>query len=266
MIENKPSIYNAQSVYNQGGGGDGSFEVDIGGGVSQTLVFPPYLVPVKYIDTSGLSTSNYNVFPVVNKFTTKLSFKIKSVFSFDTAIINSDNNIKYVTYYHAPLGSSTDGSWNVYLGLNSFGRYFYRYGGQNFLIEQDGIFVNSDKLTFTLDVNNGLATLKDESGHVATRNETPSYNFGNIGWCGVMGNQQINPPNQYRGKFYYSYIKDGDNIVSLLIPAREKTTNKLFMVDCVSGAAASNFAKGNDTGVSFGPDVDLSDEIPGWIT
>lgn len=265
MIGNKPSIYNAQSVYNQGGE-SGTFDIDIGGGVSQTLVFPPYLIPVEYIDTSGISTSNYYVFPVVNKFTTKSTFKLKSVFSYENTIMNADNNIKFVTYYHAPLGSSTDSSWNVYLGLNSYGRYFYRFGGKNFLIERDGVFVNSDKLTFTLDVYNGLATLTDESGHVATHNETPSYNLGNIGWCGVMGNQSTNPPDQFRGKLYYSYIIDGDNIVSLLIPAREKTTNKPFMVDCVSGAAVSNFTTGNDTGVLFGPDIDLSSEIPGWIT
>lgn len=259
----KSSVYEQPSIYNQGGV-DGSFNVDIGG-VSQKLVFPPYLVPVEYIDASAITTSNYYVFPVVNKFTTKATFKIKTVFSFDSAIIDSDINNKNILNYHAPLGSSTDSSWLIELGVNSGGRYSYRFGGKNFFI-QDSNFVNTDKLTMILDVSQGLATLYDESGHYKTHSETPSYTFGNIGWCGVFGDQRTTPPNQYRGKLYYSYIQDGNTIVTLLIPAREKNTNKLFMVDCVSGCTVSNFATGNDTGVSFGPDIDLSEEIPSWFT
>ena len=56
----KPSIYNAPSVYNQGGG-DGSFTVDMGGGVKQVFTLPPYLTPVEYIDNSNYTAGRSSV-------------------------------------------------------------------------------------------------------------------------------------------------------------------------------------------------------------
>ena len=50
MFYGNPRIYNGDGLYN-GGGASSSVDVDINGVVT-TLVVPPYLVPVEYIDSS----------------------------------------------------------------------------------------------------------------------------------------------------------------------------------------------------------------------
>ena len=263
MIGNKSSIYNAQSVYNQGGGGS-SFDVVVND-ITTKMIFPPYLVPVEYIDTSALNTSQYNVFFTPKKFTTKNTYKIVTVFSFLENVIDENNNLNYIFFAHAPLGYGTDNSINIYFALVSFGRYAYRYGGKNFLIDQPGLFVTTDKLRAILDCSTGLFTLTDESGHVKTKSETPNYSFGPMGQFSVFGNSATNPPGQFRGKFRYMYILDGDNVVALYVPAREKETNSLFIVDCVSGNVGGNLATNDDSLLTYGPDIDLS-QIQDYFT
>lgn len=268
MIDNKPSIYNAQSVYNQGGGG-GTFDVDIGGGVSQTLVFPPYLQPVEYIDTSNVTEDQYFGLLMAAQIpgqTSANDYTIKCVFQPNESTI-SNNQQRTIFCFTAPyMFGDTYKEISLIVTKDS---------NKNTIIPVFGTFSPwletfdfSRKISVVIDqAKNSTKIYYDDSLQrtVAMGATPPSYNLGNIMLC----NYQNQNHRLYKGKLFYVYIKNSSGIVSLLIPARAKDPNdaKPYIVDAVSGAVAINCSINlNVTGVEFGPDIDLFNEIPGWIT
>lgn len=270
MVENKPSIYNAQSVYNQGGG-SGAFDVDIGGGVSQTLVFPPYLKPVEYIDTSNISDNKFSLFaanqvPIIsnrNNLYCKFSFKVnrdkmsgttqKNIFCYREefssgtteeikAYVNLDNNLDKV-------------SLAAFLGPKAVS--FYPIDVSKKII----LTMDATNSSFTIDID-GLTNTKTNSNNLINTNigVTTLYNYQNISTTIFLG------------RIYFGYIKNKstNEILSMMIPARAIDDNdkKPYFVECVSGSVAINGSSNlpGGYGIEFGPDIDLSEEIPNWIT
>ena len=75
----------------------------------------------------------------------------------------------------------------------------------------------------------------------------------------------------FYGKIFFGYVRSAttNKLYSLAIPARAKDPNdkKPYFVDAVSGSVGINVYNDLSTeGVVFGPDIDLSSEIPNWIT
>ena len=269
MIGNKSSVYNAQSVYKQGGGGDGSFEVDLGGGVTQTLVLPPYLVPVEYIDTSNISEDHYFGLMMAAQIPGQSAandYVIKCVFSPNESLIQSDERRTIFVYAAPYMYNDTYKEISVIVTKD---------GKKNTIIPVFGTFSPwlenfdfSKKFEVVIDAPSNVVRIYNDGtlNRTQTMNATPpSYNLGQI----MMLNYDNADKRVFKGKYFYTYIKDISNkIISLLIPARAKDTNdtKPYIVDAVSGAVAINTGLNlNVTGVEFGPDIDLSEEIPNWI-
>lgn len=272
MIGNNPSIYNAPSVYNQGGGGDGSFNVDLGGGVSQTLVFPPYLVPVEYIDNSNANTNNTfcmmasEQIPVA---TQKTDLYIKFVFQANKNFIGNYDTAKPYNYTPAFIYNGSD-EIRANVRKNSItgdGIIEPVFGYRTVLFSPVDL---DKKLTLITRSINGLFILQEEGGTPQVQTDTraaPSKNMGHV----MIFNYQTVANQIFRGKIFYGYIKNETTgeILSLLVPARSKNTDdkKPYIVECVSGSVLINCSEDlNALGFEFGPDIDLSNEIPGWIT
>ena len=269
MFYGNPRINNGAGVYQSGGGGDGSFDVDIGGGVSQTLVFPPYLQPVEYIDTTNLTEDHYFGLMMAAQIpgqSAASDYITKCVFSPNESLIQS-NERRTIFAYAAPY---------------MYGDYYKEIsvivtkdGTKNTIIPVFGSFSSwlenfdfSKKFEVIIDAPADVVKIYNDG----TLNRTvpmgatpPSYNLGQI----MLLNHRNDNKQVFRGKFYYTYIKDTlDKIISLLIPARAKNPNdtKPYIVDAVSGAVAINNGLNlNVTGIEFGPDIDLANEIPIWL-
>ena len=256
MIENKPSIYNAPSVYNQGGGG-GSFEVDIGGGVSQTFIFPSYLLPVEYIDTSDYTGSLFGIrarwqveLDTQNdNYTSKIAYDVNKVTNNDTVmgsdlpfgdsgfnstIVFKARPTKQILFYYAAIQNDTTGT-----NLHVDDYIIVKYKGANKqLLVYDG-FGNSSSHT-------------SNNGHVVVKNGLWNFFSDGAGY----------PQYPFHGKWFYSYIEKGGAIKALWVPARLKdsSNNQPYIVECVSGVVGINSSNNWSTsGMAFGPDIDLSD-------
>lgn len=260
MIGNAPTIMNAPSVYNQGGGGDGSFVVDLGGGVKQTLIFPPYLVPVEYIDTSNVTEDQYFGLLMAAQVPGQNSandYTIKCVFQANESSI-SNNQQRTIFCYTAPyMFGDTYKEISVIVTKNN---------NKNTIIPVFGTF---SPWLDTFDFSRKIAVVIDQAANatkiyyddslqrsVAMGATPPLFNLGNI----MAFNYQNINHRLYKGKLFYVYIKNSSDIVSLLIPARAKDPNdtKPYLVDCVSGAVAINCSINlNVTGFNYGPDIDL---------
>lgn len=269
MIENKPSIYNAPGVYNQGGG-DGSFEVDLGGGVSQTLVMPPYLQPVEYIDTSNISDDHYFGLMMAAQIqgqTAANDYVIKCAFAPNENAIQSNEQRTIFTYAAPYMYGDTYKEISVIVTKDvTKNTIIPVFGSFSPWLEN---FDFSKKFEVVIDAPSNAVRIYNDGAlnRTQTMNATPpSYNLGQI----MLLNYQNTNKRVFKGKYYYTYIIDSsDKIISLLIPARAKDPNdtKPYIVDCVSGAVAINCSINlNVTGVEFGNDINLSEEIPNWIT
>ena len=265
----KPSIYNAPSVYNQGGGGGGgSFTVDIGGGVSQELTFPPYLVPVEYIDNSNLAHNNFCLYaseqiPIVGNAS---NLYIKFVLKANANALTENAETKPYNFTPGFISGSNDEIRANIRKYNGNGIVTIICGNKNQTFSDVDY---TKKLTLITDTAHNLFTLKqNESSQTLTDNRTPpTKNFGRVS----IFNYDLVGPSIFRGSFFYGYIKNSstNELYSLLVPARAKNDNdtKPYIVECVSGSVAINCSQNLSTsGIEFGPDIDLSSEIPDWIT
>lgn len=256
MIGNNPSIYNAPSVYNQGGGGSSEFIIDIGGGVSQKMTFPPYLVPVEYINFEDYTANAFCMLAPVQFYlenNDELFFKI----AFDTSKIVT---AEYIFSGYPALGEN--GS-NIYptLYVQSSKRVKINYG--NVGAEITGPNLHTDDY-ITIDYKNQTKTLlvKDGFGNSQTNTSTNSYNNPYQGYFSLFGLNHQSPVYNFHGKIFYGWIKNGDKVKALFVPARFKDTGNSnpYFVECVKGTIGYNVSKNWSTsGIAFGPDIDLSD-------
>ena len=259
MIGNKPSVYNAQSVYNGGGGGDGSFTVDLGGGVQQTFTLPPYLTPVEYVDNSNYTTGKLNIIG------SRQIPAASDASQYFVKLVVQPNKNKWGNYGVDAFtltqglkinGTSSDTRFSF---TNSVGRITANIGGastsiSNLELDQK-LFIEYDAATINL-------VVKSINGVIGSATGSGSYPTVNYGQFCVF-NHFIDSPNYiFKGRFFYSYVKKGDEVVALFVPARRKDGSNLqpYIVECVSGSIALNCSTDSTTnGLEFGPDIDLSD-------
>lgn len=255
MIGNNPNIYNAPGVYNQGGGG-GVFTVDLGGGVSQELTFPPYLVPVEYIDFENYTSNVFQMTAPV-QFYLENADELFIKIAFDTSKIGST---EYVLSGYPAIGESGSNAYPTLL-VQPSKRVKINYGnvgadvtGPNFHTD-DYILIDYKNQTKTL-------LVKDGFGNSQSYTSTNSYNNPYQGFFSLFGLNHQSPPHNFHGKIFYCWIKNGDKVKALFVPARFKDTgnNNPYFVECVKGTIGYNTAKNwSISGISFGHDIDLSD-------
>lgn len=271
MFYGNPRINNGDGIYNGGGGGGGSFVVDLGGGVSQTLVFPPYLQPVEYIDTSNVTDTQFCMLgaeqiPVVgnaSKFFVKFVIKVNK-----SKITSTAQNCK--PYNYTPpfiFSTSNECRANCRISNNNEGIVEINFGNRS------SIFYPVDfdkKLTLITNAKQDLFQLMQDDAitNYTDNRSVPGRNFG----FAMIFNYQTTSGQNFNGRVYYGYIKhvETNEIYSLIVPARAKDPNdtKPYIVECVGGSVLCNCSESlpGGSGVEFGPDIDLSDEIPNWIT
>ena len=262
MIGNKPSIYNAQSVYNQGGG-SGTFDVDLGGGVSQTIVFPPYLVPVEFIDSSNYTGSGLCILGASQiektndyKIKTKIAPNKLSMGANDEQILKICSAFKSSDsyyYYNVKLIPNSDSITIQY--ANNSHQFDYLDFGKEMIIG--------------FDCSSRTQSIKYVNGQTISHQDSRSFGYGNFGTWSFFNSFSISSGTMFRGKLYGTILYKLDEIKALFVPARAKNQNdtKPYIVDCVSGSVGVNCGDDSTTnGLTFGPDIDLSEEIPGWIT
>lgn len=260
MIENKPSIYNAPSVYNQGGGG-GSFDVDLGGGVSQTLVFPPYLVPVEYIDVSG--------------YTGNKKFTIDCPEQIPIADNRSDLYVKYSVQADISKLSTTLQKPFCYNPFETSTGNDQIRGGIRLLDNGDGYVTItcgwashsfdpvdlSKRINFIVDSKQNLFRVEEIGGETHTATDSRRDPEQNVGHLLLFHANDSNT--FFYGRIFYGYIRNATTkeLYSFAIPARAKDPNdkKPYFVDAVSGSVGINVYNDLSTdGIEFGPDIDLS--------
>lgn len=254
MIGNKPSIYNAQSVYNQGGGG--TFDVDLGGGEKQTLTFPPYLVPVEYIDTTDYTEDALNIigaaqFPTDNNYLLKCVFQQGATTSNTETIFGFSACYNWTSNYDSSFGCRKSDS-NFLVELSS-GSNAHSFSGINETKKIIASFNAASKL-FKVEYS-------DESGYF-DYNDTRALPSKNFGQWSIFNNWRVQASSTFHGKFFYSYVRKGGEIIALWIPARcnDDNVKQPYVVECVSGAVGVNCSENKSTmGIYFGPDIDLSD-------
>ena len=267
MIGNKPSIYNAQSVYNQGGG-SGTFKVDIGGGVYQTLVFPPYLIPVEYIDNSNNSDNNFCLMaseqmPIASQAN---NLFIKFVIKANKNYLGDSGN-RNVVYKYIPqwmFSNNNDIRASVSKNNNNNPLVTLYFGNKTHTFSINNI---DSKLTLIMNASVNKFIVFDDEGFYQEYTDSrvpPAYNFGHVSVFNSMYETKI-----YKGSFYYGYVANNSTkeILSLLVPARAKNLNdkKPYIVECVGGSVLINCSENlNTTGFEFGQDINL-DEIQQYI-
>ena len=251
MIQNVPSIYNAQSIYN-GGGGGGEFTAEING-VKSNLFFPPYLTPVEYIDTSDMTATNFCL-RGSKQFTLDPNDEIVTVVSFDTSkIINNGDRIFTTTL---ALGNGGYNSTiDVLVTPNK--KFQVYYGSIQTSLTGSNIHTD-DRVTIRLKLSNKTLYVTDQHGNIHTYQSNSGYNTPLQGAYSVFGFAQQSPTYPYHGKFLYSYIRNNDKVKAGFFPARNKENNLPYIVEVTDGSVATNWTNSvNPAGVVFGPDVDL---------
>ena len=199
MIGNKPSIYNAQSVYNQGGG-SGAFTVEMNGEKSN-LFFPPFLTPLEYIDTSDLTAANFSV-RGSKQFTIDQNDEFVTVVSFDTSkiIINGERIFSTAL----ALGNSGSNS-TIDISVTPNKLFSCYYGNIQAAVTGSNIHVE-DHVKIRLKLSNKTLYVTDQHGNSHTYQSTSSYNTPLQGGFSVFGLAQQSPTYPFHGKFFYSYI------------------------------------------------------------
>ena len=248
MIGNKPSVYNAQSVYNQGVGG-GYYEIE-----GSTIVIPPYLQLVEYIDTTN--TTNFTAMGPFN-LECKNTYDIKFILSYDPLNNPSAKPWQFVV----ALGES--GS-NISIGYEfktdaKKGTMIYT-GGVEPDVDLTAFNTDTDKVTFNFSAANQKIVVTDEHGHSAqgTRNSWFNYPKWGMWSVGGLSSQTNNLP--FKGKFYGLICREGSTPLIALFPCRRTDNGKPCIVDVVSGSVGFNWTNNFDvSGVSFGDDIKIED-------
>lgn len=259
MFYGNPRINNGAGVYQNGGGGDGSFKIDVGGGVEQNFIIPPYLVPVEYIDTSEYTTGKLNIIgsKQINSASDAAQYFVKLAVQADK---NKWGNYFVDSLYLTPGLKVGGTNSDIRFTFGKNGLVTAIVGGVTASISNMNL---DQKLFLECDLTTRIFTIKSINGILATATGSsgalPSVN---IGWYSLFNNMQDSPNYIFRGKIFFSYIKKGDEVVALFIPARRKDGSNFlpYIVECVSGSVALNCSSDSSTsGISFGPDIDLSD-------
>lgn len=268
MFYGNPRIYNGAGIYN-GGGDSGTFDVDLGGGVSQTLVFPPYLQPVEYIDMSKYTGDK--TFRILNAEQIPIAANASNLFVkfvIQTSYENSTDDPQKPINYLEPFNNGTNNEIraNVRKLTNGDGYIDLVYGWAAPYFTPVDL---SKKLELIIDAKNNSFKVKEIGGTTKTSINSSTKPAVNIGRLITFQSHSVNA--FFYGRIFYSYIKNSDTneIYSLAIPARAKDPNdtKPYIVECVSGSVGCNYSTDlTNNGVEFGPDIDLSSEIPNWIT
>lgn len=263
MIGNKPRIYNAQSVYNNGGGT--TFDVDINN-VTNTLVFPAYLTPVEYIDLSNYTGEKTftiecpeQIDIVANESYLVSKFVIKADASKVTTTIQKPYN--YLDQY---ISSNNDVRAYLNKDNNGFGHVCIICGIRQFNLNPIDF---SKKLSLINRNKNNLFQVIEEGGNVYSGTDNRSMPARNYGRLLLFHSHDSNT--FFYGRIYYGYMYNEltGKILSLVIPARSKDENdkKPYFVECVTGSVGTNVSPDSSVnGVEFGQDINL-DEIQQYI-
>lgn len=266
MIENKPSIYNAPSVYNQGGALS-SVDVDING-VVNTIVFPPYLVPVEFVDMSNYT--GLKTFRILNTEQIPIAANANNLFvkmviqtSYEKATDDPQKPINYLEPF--TNGTNNEIRANIRKLSNGDGYIEIVYGLASPYFTPVDL---SKKLELIIDAKNDSFKVKEIGGTTKTSINGSTKPAVNIGRLITFQSHNVNA--FFYGRIFYSYILNSvtKEIYSLVIPARAKDPNdtKPYMVECVSGSVGCNYSSDLTTGgIEFGPDIDLS-EIQNYFT
>lgn len=254
MIENRPGIYNAPSVYNQGGG-DGTFKVEAGS-IEQTLNFPPWLVPVEHIDLSDYAGT---IFGIAGSWQLQLNNldDLRCKFSYDPNKLLINGERLFVS--GISLG---EGGYNntIDFNVNQSKQVTLYYGNVQCSVQNASFDPSSGMyVKYTGDLRRLYVV--DGNGTSSTYNATSSYNTPKQGRWSLFGANQ-SPSYPFHGKIHYLAITNGDTIRSLFIPARAKNSanHQPYVVECVTGVVGINWSNNWSTsGIVFGHDIDLSD-------
>ena len=247
MIGNKPSIYNAQSVYNQGGGG--SFDVVVNDN-KQTLFFPTYLTPVEYIDSS----TELNHFNLVSS----RQYEIQNNVTYK-CVIEGDLTKTNKTIFRFAAAKGYTGS-NAYIEclLSGTSNYIkFNVNNQNPWVNCTNfsgiIFIEYRGTTRTLIV-------KDSNGHIASDTDTHTINNGvKLAPFGVFSGPELGNSNDYfKGKFYRAFAVKENELLFYLQPCKNKDTNEAYIVELVTGSIGKNNTDNFTPSPSFGPEIDLT--------
>lgn len=236
MIENKPSIYNAQSVYNQGGGGGGS------------ILIPWYLQPVEYIDTR-LCLGSIDII---------LPWQYEQNVNDEIFVYLSDLALDGLCAFSLcpALGPGvTNPFFEIFRKSNG------EYGVYNRYMMPDitpGALHPDDMLEFKFTTNESRATIKDQHGNTRTNTQYGGFNSGKWGTVSIFG-----IAGQYtqtsKCVFYKAALKNGNDVKMGVIPCRNKINGEPCVVEVTSGIVGKNYTEQIDlTGVVFGPDIDIN--------
>lgn len=258
----KPSIYNQASIYNQGGASS-SVDVNINGVVT-TLVVPPYLVPVEYIDSSDYTANlQIGLSSQIPAAADSSKYMFKAVLK--QTLDKMTNDQTYRIFGYSPYGKYNNNyelraSTRLYNG-NGLLDVFYGFNSNQFSAVDF-----SKKLTLRINAAQKRFTVSEENGATQTYVDSRSYPSKNFTQIFVF-NYNSNSAESFKGRFYYAWITKDNVIISALIPCRSKDTNdkKPYIADVVSGAIGVNNSENLfTTGIEFGPDIDL-DDFPNYF-
>ena len=261
----KGSVYEQPSVYNQGGA-PSSVDVDING-VVNTIVFPPYLVPVEYVDMSNYTGDKTftiecpeqiaivdNVSKLVSKFVikaddSKVTRTLQKPYNYLDQYISSNNDVR------------------AYLNKDNYGvgHVCIICGIRNYDLTPIDF---TKKLTLVNRNKQNLFQVIEEGGSTRSGTDSRSMPTRNYGRLLLFHSHDSNT--FFYGRIYYGYMynEDTNELLSIVIPARAKDENdkKPYFVECVTGSVGTNVSVDASTsGIEFGPDIDLS-EIQDYFT
>lgn len=247
MIQNKPSIYNAQSVYNQGVGG--------GGGGGGTYHIPDFLQPVEYYLNTSPTANNFGAFIPFKCVWDSATYKWECSVAYPGTTYADTNNVRVFS----TKAFTDDASVNNTMAFDyrgSDGQFWARVG----FAQSDGYNGwggNTGKITFTMKYRTVTATLGGTT-KTATSSYTPlaSYDVSGVRVGGepfITGETWTGNSKFYEVKFY----DDSNDLIFWAVPCRHKFTGDLYILDVIGGNYSSNLKKSVNTGITFGPDITI---------
>ena len=236
MIQNEHSVYEQPSVYNQGGGGNGS------------ILVPWYLQPVEYIDTRLCAGSidiilpwqyEQNIDDEIFVYMSDLQQDGLCAFSLCPALGPSVTNPFFVIF------RKSNGEYAVH----------NRYMMPDIT---PGALHPDDILEFKFNTNESRATITDQHGNTRTNTQYGGFNSGKWGTVSIFGIE-----GQYtqtsKCVFYKAALKNGNNVKMGVIPCRNTINGEPCVVEVTTGIVGKNYTNQIDlTGVIFGPDIDIN--------
>ena len=253
MFYGNPRIYNGDGIYN-GGGAQYEFDVDLNG-EKNSLIWPPYLQPVEYIDLSNFSGSNASL-RSSQKMSLENDDELKLVFSLDKNIVTLATLFNMV---QAIGNTIVNGNVSVSYGSSKLS---INYGSVQISNLDISSLDTNTKCIARYNGSNKYLSVTDANGTSVNKTTTLSYNSPLEGCFSLFGFAATNPTSIFKGRIYYAYIKNGDRIKALYVPAKNKddNSNKPYIAECVGATVGTDWADNTDySTLQFGPDIDLSE-------